>query len=378
MQIHQNSKSLGILSAVALAFAITMSVLTLVGIAGLRQRQLASRELTDVRFLQRDALMAIVNEETGVRGYVATGVPRFLEVYYAGRRDLASDLHDIGQDENIDRAIRQTVASTNGGRDGLQRYFGSQIALVRLGNIETARRRLTPGKLLMDRYRQDDRRVSDRIAARLAALRAAIYSMLDLAAALAELTIFVFICIGLGFVRLIVLGARLERYALRDSVTRMGNRRAFFQELNRRTKKDPVKRPFGVVMVDLDGFKLVNDRLGHAAGDEVLRMVAARLMDAMRDVDFAARVGGDEFAIVLDGLIAADKAQRVAERLERALSRPYALKSGSTATIGASLGTSLYPADAKEVAGLMALADKRMYEAKQRRVKPARPALAVL
>ncbi|WP_430233295.1 diguanylate cyclase domain-containing protein [Paraburkholderia tropica] len=118
-----------------------------------------------------------------------------------------------------------------------------------------------------------------------------------------------------------------------------------------------------VLYLDLDGFKQVNDELGHGAGDEVLRTVAARLKQAVRDSDLVARLGGDEMAIVVRR---ADPASvsALAKRVIRALERPYLLPGGRTVTIGASIGIAF--ANRNETAdGLIARADKALYSAER-------------
>lgn len=122
----------------------------------------------------------------------------------------------------------------------------------------------------------------------------------------------------------------------------------------------------GLLYLDLDGFKLVNDSLGHAAGDELLRDVTARLSERRRDSDLLARQGGDEFLLLLndlDRLGAEQTATRVADGLLRSLTRPFVV-SGAEFHIGASVGVALYPKDATTTEELMRHADAAMYQAK--------------
>lgn len=119
-----------------------------------------------------------------------------------------------------------------------------------------------------------------------------------------------------------------------------------------------------VLYIDLDGFKAVNDNLGHDAGDVVLAECALRMQHAVRSEDTIARVGGDEFLAVIGTLTAADDAVLVAEKLLQALVAPLVFE-GRLVKIGASIGIAVYPDHAPDVAGLRRRADLAMYRAKR-------------
>ena len=123
-------------------------------------------------------------------------------------------------------------------------------------------------------------------------------------------------------------------------------------------------RPLGVLFVDVDGFKSINDDLGHAAGDQLLRTIGARLTGALRQSDTVSRYGGDEFVVVLSELERATDASIVAAKLLRAVAEPHCV-GGATTVVTASLGISLYPDHGAEADGLIARADAAMYEAKR-------------
>lgn len=118
-----------------------------------------------------------------------------------------------------------------------------------------------------------------------------------------------------------------------------------------------------VMYLDLDRFKWVNDNLGHAAGDDLLKQVAERLLHSVRDTDTVARLGGDEFLCVLPELHNAEPAHFLAERIVTALARPFSLAAGEV-TIGVSIGVSLFPDHAVSIDLLMSCADKALYQAK--------------
>jgi len=120
----------------------------------------------------------------------------------------------------------------------------------------------------------------------------------------------------------------------------------------------------GVLFLDLDRFKEINDRLGHHVGDQLLQEVAVRLRTVIREADTVSRLGGDEFIVVLPELHEAEDAAGVARKILNAISAEYVI-AGQKLAITPSLGISIYPDHAEEAAPLLRLADKAMYEAKQ-------------
>jgi diguanylate cyclase (GGDEF)-like protein len=119
----------------------------------------------------------------------------------------------------------------------------------------------------------------------------------------------------------------------------------------------------GIMFLDLDGFKLVNDTAGHATGDELLRCVASRLRAAVRESDTVSRHGGDEFLVLLPDVDGRAAAARIAEKVLHAVAAPMVL-AGQRFTVSASVGVALHPADGEDVASLIGHADEAMYEAK--------------
>ncbi|TXT38687.1 MAG: hypothetical protein FD135_2717 [Comamonadaceae bacterium] len=119
----------------------------------------------------------------------------------------------------------------------------------------------------------------------------------------------------------------------------------------------------GVLYLDLDRFKWVNDNLGHAAGDELLRQVALRMRGVAREADTVARLGGDEFLCVIPAIGNPSAAEDLATRLVDILSQPFSLAAGQV-TIGASVGIAVFPAHADTVDALIACADSALYDAK--------------
>ena len=116
--------------------------------------------------------------------------------------------------------------------------------------------------------------------------------------------------------------------------------------------------------MDLDKFKAVNDKLGHAAGDELLKQVARRITGCLRASDMVARLGGDEFVLVLENLKIPEAAEIIALKVIAELTLPFQLSDNDTVQIGASIGISLYPLHGNTPESLMDHADSALYQAK--------------
>ncbi len=158
---------------------------------------------------------------------------------------------------------------------------------------------------------------------------------------------------------------KLNYLALYDVLTRLPNRTLFFDRLSQalaQAKRDA--RLAGIMFIDLDRFKTINDTYGHGVGDDLLRLVGERLRESVRESDTVARLGGDEFAIALSGLATPDDANLVAQKTIAALARPFDLD-GRETYMTASIGLALYPLDAEHAEELLKNADTAMYRAKE-------------
>ncbi len=161
----------------------------------------------------------------------------------------------------------------------------------------------------------------------------------------------------------------VERQAIEDGLTGLANRRRFEERLAReveRARRFP-GQALGLVMLDIDDFKAVNDRLGHVAGDEVLRAVARTMRVDRRETDLAARYGGEELALILPGADL-DGAARAAERIRRAveeLDLPLPDPDGESLRVTLSAGVAVFGHGAEDAPGLVAAADDALYQAKR-------------
>ncbi|SDY91645.1 diguanylate cyclase/phosphodiesterase [Modestobacter sp. DSM 44400] len=150
-----------------------------------------------------------------------------------------------------------------------------------------------------------------------------------------------------------------------DELTGLANRRALLEQAQRIVASASASRPAALLLLDLDGFKEVNDSLGHGAGDDLLRQVGPRLRNALRSEDVLARLGGDEFAVLLPGTGGVE-AQALAERLRELLLQPFTVAEVRL-HVGVSIGISTTPAPATTVEELLHSADVAMYTAKRAR-----------
>jgi diguanylate cyclase (GGDEF)-like protein len=170
---------------------------------------------------------------------------------------------------------------------------------------------------------------------------------------------------------------RIRRLAYFDTLTGMPNRQHFMERLDQALRQARDRcRKLALLFLDLDGFKRVNDTLGHSAGDSLLQMVAERLKEKLRAGDTVsrpaveefglsfARLGGDEFAVVLPDIEDMQAAMLVAQRVQAVLNRPFPI-GGAEITVTSSMGISIFPDDGTDAATLLKHADTAMYHAKE-------------
>lgn len=158
---------------------------------------------------------------------------------------------------------------------------------------------------------------------------------------------------------------RLEHLAHFDQLTGLPNRILFNDRLKQALAlARRARHNVAVMFLDLDGFKAINDSLGHAAGDNLLAQVAKRLIHCLRESDTVARFGGDEFTIVLPNVDSAESVAGIARKITEEIARPYDID-GNEGSVTTSLGISLYPLDGQQPHTLVHKADNAMYHAKR-------------
>ena len=156
-----------------------------------------------------------------------------------------------------------------------------------------------------------------------------------------------------------------QELALHDPLTGLPNRRLLEDRIGHTLQHSArVRGNSAILYLDLDGFKAINDTYGHGYGDEILKLVAERLVSASRKEDTVARIGGDEFVIVLGNLADKGDAHAPAAKLIEVISEPYFIND-LTLQLSTSIGISIYPDDATTVDALLSAADAALYEAKR-------------
>lgn len=154
----------------------------------------------------------------------------------------------------------------------------------------------------------------------------------------------------------------LHHQAYEDTLSGLPNRRSFYEFLNEKTDK---KEAFCLLFIDLDGFKQINDSLGHDYGDILLQHVSKRILGCVRANDFVARLGGDEFTVVLNGLTDQTKIDQITSQILSSLASVFHVHNENIFA-SASIGVTIYPIDGRSVDTLIKNADQAMYESKRR------------
>lgn len=159
----------------------------------------------------------------------------------------------------------------------------------------------------------------------------------------------------------------LEYLAFHDSLTGLSNRRYFTEQINQaieRAKKE--EEMLGIMYIDIDKFKEINDSLGHDIGDQLLKHFAVRLKESVREVDTLCRIGGDEFLVLLTGIRDKKEVEVIASRLHKRCQKPYLINNGKIEA-SSSIGIALFPQDGLNSKTLISHSDEALYKAKVKR-----------
>jgi diguanylate cyclase (GGDEF)-like protein len=164
--------------------------------------------------------------------------------------------------------------------------------------------------------------------------------------------------------------SELFHKATHDSLTGISNRSLFYDRLRQKLAKSMKKNEnFGIISLDMDGLKEINDNFGHRAGDAAIKEVASRITNSMRDADIVSRLGGDEFGIIAGEVSNRDNLRDMIHRIDSEITKPFEFE-GQQINLRASIGYALFSEDGIELEVLIEKADKSMYEAKRERKGP--------
>jgi diguanylate cyclase (GGDEF)-like protein len=370
--LRLGTSRLALLFGFALAVALGVFAAIALEAVAIERNLHALRRAVEIADGQRDAVLALVDQERGVRAYVATGDPQFLQSYRAGLRlEAARAEFDPASSKNFPQLAERIAGSQRAAKD-LQAYFARTIADVARGRRDLAFDSLKEGKRKFDVFEARDAAVRDAVTAELD--RAAVDADGAIRKALAAgLVGIVALTLAANFIVVeLIAERRVERQAERDALTGLANRRLFQAKVETalvRHAREGV--PFAIIYLDVDDFKRINDKYTHLVGDEVLQSIAARLTETIRFDDLAARLGGDEFAVLLAG-IPGDDAALAAERLAEKLAGPHRFPQVAV-DVSCSFGTSSCPRDGVDFKTLLLRADERMLERKLKRRRAGGP-----
>ncbi len=363
-----------VFAVVAIAAVSTVAVVSVESLIATNEKVLrAQRVASSLESIRFNAL----GLDMGEKGYLITGNERDLARYLAGTVEIESELAYLAEQRadhatlaarfvELDQAARQVIASERIIVEARRTQgFATAQALVRAHMAEQKQERLilVTRELLVASRRQHDVLEADQVAYGDKVRRL----ILALISSSAFILVFLY-----GTLRRLnkeqrSAQTRIAYQATHDSLTDLLNRPAVMEHISARLQDAQTEAALGgfaLLLMDLDGFKAVNDSLGHDAGDSLLQQVAQRALRELRDSDLIARLGGDEFLIVIPQVSGRENASRIAAKLIAAVAGEFVLGKDRV-RITASIGISVFPEDARERESLMKCADLALYQAKR-------------
>ncbi|HXC29886.1 MAG TPA: diguanylate cyclase [Stellaceae bacterium] len=376
---------LGLMTIAACAVLLLLASATVVfGVQ--RINDLASRQeyVGDKLFGVRQVYETLQGMESSQRGFLLTGDTSYLAPYLHDSDQLGGIVARFEQLFQDDSDSAATVAEIVTLTHEKQAELTQTVDLTRKGQLDAALQivRGNRGKTIMEQL--DSKLLSivaQQRAVRTGYLEQSRRTLRQLYLLAAAVGVLILVLVAVAIRTLSISIARLddaqkaEEYnAMHDQLTGLPNRRYLTEWLGTALAgAQRAGRELHLLYFDLDGFKAVNDRLGHEAGDHVLQVTAGRLRSTLRGSDFVARIGGDEFVAALPDTGEPPSIAALIERLEIALNAAP-LPELEDGAVSASIGAASFPKDGDSVAALLAAADHAMYELKQRR-RAGRPNL---
>ena len=362
-----------IFAVIAIAAVSTVAVISAENLISINDRVLRTQRIVaSLEAIRFQALLV----ETGEQSFLITGKDADLAQYRAGAVEMDAEISYLTDkridfsvlDENFN-SLQSAVAALVQKEKRLvetrkNRGFSTAQAMVRQAGDDYAHeklvtltyRMLTGIKKQLDNLQVDQFLYGDKV-------RRLILALISSAALI---LIFLYGTLRRLSIDQRKMQTRMAHQATHDALTGLFNRPAVVDHIEAQIN-DPMTPALGgltLLLLDLDGFKEVNDTLGHNAGDDLLKQVAARITAALRDSDYVARLGGDEFLVILPQLSDIDIAQHVMAKLIDIIGSPYALGMRS-AEVTVSIGASRFPQDGRDRETLMKCADLALYTAKR-------------
>ncbi|WP_027801059.1 diguanylate cyclase domain-containing protein [Paraburkholderia dilworthii] len=315
------------------------------------------------------------NAETGQRGYLLTGDETYLVPYRQGVRDLDDTVLRLQQVASSDERSIELVRRLEHAKTDKVTELARTIELARSGNRAAAIAlvQTNEGKQYMDALREDlglllnDWRERRSVATQDAHQRlvfgsAALVAIAVLVCCLMVYTVYIQ---RRAFARVHAYSNALDQQAAQDILTELPNRRRLLATIDALSGKAADSQRIALLYLDIDGFKNVNDAMGHSAGDVLLRRLAESLRTATRHNDMLARVGGDEFVLLATDCGDDSRLRELAERLISSVRAVGEKEYRGRFAIGVSIGIATFPDRVQTIAGLLDVADAAMYVAKR-------------
>ncbi len=371
-------------SRILLVSSLLVTVLMLVGVGMVSYDALTIREAEEVEedtsklLLHAEQWMNHQEEiEVALRNYVLAGNPKNLAAIEKNR--LASMEHVQGMRQTLSEYLEDAEEQINGllkFRDKHQRLVDRIVAARTAGDIKSASQALASDEAGL--YIYATQLILENLTHTLQEKRSRYNSEVSMnvlhgsiSFALMALLMISVIWVGYAITakaqrKNAQLTAQLEFEATHDALTGLPNRRYMHDHiahaLDLATRH---KLRLALMVLDLDGFKAINDAQGHDAGDFVLKEVTERFKQTSRVSDFIVRTGGDEFAVIAENVERTDSLQSLAQRLIDCLAEPVVLPNRKTVVVGCSIGIAIYPEHAANIDLLFTAADQAMYAAKE-------------
>lgn len=335
-------------------------------------------EIADTRYEIVKLFNTVVDAETGLRGYLLTGSVQFLEPY--------------------NRSAQETQALFSQIESRQKDFTGFAPILVRLNKLieekfsrieSTLRVQLTAGsysphltlstdasKALMDKINGEINQLDKVMMTEAENVDLALGLMISrLKLGSLILVVLIITILLLNYRRTIwlfehasssqELAEEFGYLAMHDALTHLPNRRSFEQYLKKSiSQANRYTQQVGLLYMDLDGFKVINDQYGHDVGDDALIGAVTSIKGVLRDFDFLARVGGDEFALVVHHFNDPSELLVLANRIIQSLKAPVMTIENNDVLMGVSIGIAIYPSQVKNIKALISAADEAMYQAK--------------